>query len=278
MIAPDMFRFTSRLHYQGKLFFTSAHRIGAERSLDVTAPDLPILRAVDGLPYIPGSSFKGAWRSYTEAILRAVQAQHDLGEKLACDPLTDNGRCLPQTRVNEIKTRYRDNQKRLDETLRAESCLTCRLFGNGHLAAKLLIKDLPVQPDSFFRSEIRDGVAIDRDSGRAADGMKYQFETVPAGAAFDLEIIVENGSEVELGLALMGLLAFQRGEVLLGGAKSRGLGWCELRPDWDKSDYVTPDNLLTYALRPDRAAAGVDEATRNGWLKALETAVVEGKV
>jgi CRISPR-associated protein Csm3 len=279
MIAPDMFAFTSRLHYRGRLVFTSAHRIGAERSLDVTAPDLPILRTIDGRPYIPGSSFKGAWRAYTEAILRTIQAQHNLGAKLACDPLTEDGRCLPQKRVSDIKTKHRDNQKLLDETLRADSCLTCRVFGNGHLAAKALIKDLMIQPESFYRTELRDGVAIDRDSGRAADGMKYQFETVPAGAAFDLEILVENASPAELGLALMGLLAFQRGEVLLGGAKSRGLGWCELQPNWDASEYVIPDNLLAYALRTDQSAAlGVAEVTRNGWLKELETAVREGTV
>lgn len=279
MIAPDMFTFTSRLHYHGKLVFTSAHRIGAERSLDVTAPDLPILQTVDGLPYIPGSSFKGAWRAYTEAILRTVQVQHNLGEKLACDPLTENSRCLPQKHVSDIKNTYRDDQKKLDETLRTDSCLICRVFGNGHLASKVLIKDLMIQPDSFYRTEIRDGVAIDRDSGRAADGMKYQFETVPAGAAFDLEILVENASSAELGVALMGLLAFQRGEVLLGGAKSRGLGWCELQPNWEASEYVIPENLLAYALRSDMAATqGVAEATRTSWLKDLETAIREGKV
>lgn len=59
MALPDMQRFTSRLHYRGRLVFTSAHRIGAERSLDVTAPDLPVLRTQDGRPYIPDPPSKG---------------------------------------------------------------------------------------------------------------------------------------------------------------------------------------------------------------------------
>jgi CRISPR-associated RAMP protein (TIGR02581 family) len=279
MAIPDMLTFSSRLHYKGNLLFTTAHRIGAERSLDVTAPDLPVLRTADGRPYIPGSSFKGAWRAYTEAILRTVQAQAQLGERLACDPLSHTDNCLPQERVTEIKQRYQDDQPRLDETLRAESCWTCRVFGNGHLAAKVLIKDLNVQPKTFYRTEVRDGVAIDRDSGRAADGMLYGVETVPAGAVFTLEIMIENASPAELGLAMLGLLAFQRGEILLGGAKSRGLGWCELHPLWDQSDYVTPENLLAYALRPaETNPAGVADDIYRSWLAAFETAVQNGEV
>lgn len=279
MTLPDMLMFTARLRYKGDLVFTTAHRIGAERSLDVTAPDLPILQMADGRPYIPGSSFKGAWRAYTEAILRTVQAQAQLGERLACDPLSKDASCLPQGRVKEIKQTYRDDQSRLDQMLREESCWTCRVFGNGHLAAKALTKDLTIRPETFYRTEIRNGVAIDRDSGRAADGMLYRVEAVPAGAAFKLEIMIENASPAEMGLAMLGLLAFQRGEILLGGAKSRGLGWCELHPLWDQSDYVTPANLLSYALRPaDTGAAGVDEETYRGWLMAFETAVQNGEV
>ena len=270
---PNMQKFVSRLHYRGRLVFTSAHRIGAERSLDVAAPDLPVLRTVDGRPYIPGSSLKGAWRAYTEAILRNFQPNDAV--TFACNPIAPSGqddeRCLPQARVNEIKSQYKKDQAALDAALRAESCWICQLFGNGHLAAKLLIKDLPIQPETFYRTEVRDGVAIDRDSGRAADGFKYQFETVPAGAAFELEVIIENASPAELGVALLGLRAMERGEILLGGAKSRGLGWCQLASDWEKSDYVTPKNVIAHALRPAQAEpAGVSTEKQAEWLAAFE--------
>jgi CRISPR-associated protein Csm3 len=280
MTLPDMLTFTSRLHFRGALIFDSAHRIGAERSLAVDAPDLPVLRTVEGLPYIPGSSLKGAWRSYTEAILRTLQGAG--GKRLACNPITREAdsaeRCLPQSRVKALKERYRQDQDRLDAVLREESCLACRVFGNGHLAAKLLIKDLMIQPATFYRTEVRDGVAIDRDSARAADGFKYQFETVPAGAAFDLEVVVENASDAELGAALLGLRALERGDILLGGAKSRGLGWCRLESHWDKSDYVTAENLLDYALRaPDAPATGVSNEQIEAWLAAFATALREEK-
>ncbi|MCA9983186.1 MAG: CRISPR-associated RAMP protein [Anaerolineales bacterium] len=280
MALPDMQRFTSRLHYRGRLVFTSAHRIGAERSLDVTAPDLPVLRTQDGRPYIPGSSLKGAWRSYTEAILRTVQG--DGNKWLACLPIVrqefDEERCLPQRRINELKEQYRQDQAGLDAVLRAQSCWTCRVFGNGQLASKLLIKDLMIETQSFYRSEIRDGVAIDRDSGRAADGFKYQFEAVPAGAAFGLEVVIENASAAELGLAMLGLRALERGDILLGGAKSRGLGWCKLNSLWEESEFVSPRNLLAYALRsPDTKPAGIDPAEIRSWLDAFEQEIEAGK-
>ena len=262
--SPDMSRFRSRLLLQGDMTFSTAHRIGAERSLEVDLPDLPVLRTIHGLPYIPGSSFKGAWRSYTEAILRTVQSQPDVRDKnLAClsvskpqvygtyNPRPAEGYCLTQTDVNNRKKdeRYRDARALLDQELRQDSCWVCRVFGSSWLASKLLVKDLFIDEASFWRTEIRDGVGIDRDTGRAGDGLKYQFETVPASARFRLEVVVENASPAELGLIVIGLQAFRRGDILLGGAKSRGLGWCQWQPDWEACHYVEEKNLLDHLLR-----------------------------
>lgn len=293
-ISPDMNQFHSRFTFRGRIIFDSAHRIGAERSLAVDAPDLPVLRTVDGRPYIPGASFKGAWRSYTEAVLRTVQAQPGSATNLSClsigkpDKLdADNpekGRCLTQNEVRDLKEWYRRPENRtqlaeLDEKLRQGSCWVCRVFGNGWLAAKLLIKDLMIDETTFLRTEVRDGVAIDRDTMRAADGFKYRFETVPVGAAFGLEIVVENASEAELGLVMVGLKAFEAGDILLGGAKSRGLGWCHLEPQWTQSQYVSAQNLLTHLLGERRAAYLSDAAAADQtqkWLHAFRTAIAKG--
>lgn len=271
--SPDMSAFVSRLQLKGSLLFETAHRIGAERSLAVDAPDLPVLRTADGRPYIPGSSFKGAWRAYTEATLRAIQEQTGIDDNLAClsvskpqrydnhNPKPKRGYCLTQNDVKVMKQmdKYKKNRALLDKDLRALSCWACRVFGSSWLAAKLLVKDLPVDPDTFWRTEVRDGVGIDRDSGRAGDKLKYQFEVTPPPASFAVEIIAENASTAELGLAMLGLEAFRRGEILLGGAKSRGLGWCRLEPDWDSSSYIHEQNLLGYLLGQR------DEASRQKW-------------
>lgn len=272
--SPDMTTFTSRLRYKGQLVFDSAHRIGAQRSLAVDAPDLPVLRTVDGRPYIPGSSVKGAWRAYTESVLRTIQAQQNLGHKLACQPISEELRCLPKDRVKSLK-----DEADADKALRQASCWTCRIFGNGQIASKVMIKDLMIDEASFLRTEVRDGVAIDRDSARAADGFKYNFEAVPAGARFELEILVENAAPAELGLIMIGLNSFARGDILLGGAKSRGLGWCHLDREGEKIEYVASEHLLAYLLNrddPDAVAArAVTEAKTRQWLAAFEEAVQE---
>jgi CRISPR-associated RAMP protein (TIGR02581 family) len=288
--SPDLSTFTSRLHLVGQLSFDSALRIGASRSGTVDEPDLPVLRTVDGRPYIPGSSFKGAFRSYVESVLRSLQAQPELSDhNLAClvvgkpqarpDDDPTPALCLTQNEVSllkeisppawptsralpdRLKHRLPDaarlesevgqhgEQAVLDRTLRDLSCWTCRVFGAPWLASKVLFKDLMVGGATWFdQFEIRDGVGIDRDSGRAADGAKYQFEVVPVRTAFRLDALVENASDAELGLFWLGMDAFQQGHVLMGGAKSRGLGWSKLVPDWATSEYVSADILLDALL------------------------------
>ena len=288
-LSPDMSSFASRLHVKGTLVFDSAHRIGAERSLAVDAPDLPVLQTIDGRPYIPGSSFKGAWRSYTESILRTIQSQPGIADRnLAClsigkpatrpDPDPDEGRCLTMDEARAYKDEYGRQSARLDEILRQESCWTCRIFGNNWLSSKVMIKDLMIDEASFIRTEVRDGVGIDRDSARAADKFKYRFEAVPAGAQFQLEILVENASPAELGLVMLGLKSFERGDILLGGAKSRGLGWCHLQEDWvSGSTYVAAANLLGYLLRTaesdEPGAWGLSDDEVTGWLTAFNAAI-----
>lgn len=289
MKSPDMSTFSSRFRYRGRLVFDSAHRIGAERSMAVDAPDSPVLRTVNGRPYIPGSSIKGAWRAYTEAVLHTIQESQGHG-KFANDPLEQEGMPeygLTDEKVRKIKKDFRDAdlpEADLDAALREESTWVGRLFGNAAVSAKLFIKDAIIDDDSWLRFEVRDGVGIDRDSGRAGDGLKYQYEVVPAGAVFPFEILVENGSEAELGLVLLGLRAFERGEILLGGNKSRGLGWCHLQAKgepadsdtavWEDCYYVGTDNLLDYLLGDVREGKAVTNEMVRGWLGALRTAVL----
>lgn len=264
-VSDDMSKFTTRFDYAGTLTFTTAHRIGAAASADPTEPNLPLLRTVDGRPYIPGSSFKGALRSYTEAVLRTFDAT------LACNPLIDNERCLGNKQVRAIKQNPELTDAQKDRKLRDDSCLVCRLYGNSVIAAKVLIKDLMVVQDSFHRVQVRDGVAIDRDTLAVGHG-PFQFETVPAGARFELVIAAENMDPGELGLLMIGLEAFYRGDIQLGGIKSRGLGWCELEHNWAQCAYVDGDSLLDYLLG-NGASTQLNSITgpahQAAWLQAI---------
>jgi CRISPR-associated RAMP protein (TIGR02581 family) len=314
--SPDLSAFTSRLHLRGHLVFDSALRVGAARTTAVDQPDSPVLRDAAGRPYVPGSSLKGALRSYTESLLRTLQIHPGIEDRnLACmsvgKPMqrpkndAEDHLCLTQGEVSVLKRVAPDRwhtdedvsdvlrarlpnpeelaadlcakseEAVLDGVLRDLSCWTCRLFGSPWLASKVLIRDLPLTVDFAERTEIRDGVGIDRDTGRAAAGLKYQFEVVPVGAAFDLDLLVENASPAELGVLWLGLRGFEQGYVLMGGAKSRGLGRCTLKVDWRMSEHVTADTLFD-SLFPSDQQEGVGESLQDEprrWMAAFVEAV-----
>jgi CRISPR-associated RAMP protein (TIGR02581 family) len=290
----DMRTFHSRLVLRGTLRLRTGLRVGAGRDTQIEAgSDLPIVKTVDGRPYIPGSSFKGAWRATTEGLLRGYSGNGNLAcisvprdaeavppevcisqaavglLKASSDPPEDCPHALGP-RVEEVKGQS------LDEALRTLSCWTCRVFGAPWLASKVLVKDLTVASawDELTRPEVRDGVSIDRDRGSAVPKHKYAYEVVPAETTFDVEIVVDNASDEELGVAWLGLLAFQHGHILLGGARSRGMGWCELEIDWSRSQWLTHDNLVE-GLFPDDPSqqAGsleeIGEAKTMEWLNAF---------
>ncbi|MEJ5312387.1 MAG: CRISPR-associated RAMP protein Csx7 [Anaerolineae bacterium] len=294
MHLPDMSAFHSRLVLRGVLELRTGLRLGAGRDTEIeAAADLPVLKTTDGRPYIPGASFKGAWRAAVESLLRGLPGHQE--QNLACVSVPRDEEtvppliCLTTAAVSRLKetpperwSKVLDGRvtqvqgKSLDEALRILSCWVCRTFGAPWLAGKVLVKDLLVSTDwsNLARPAVRDGVAIDRDKRSAAPKRKYTYEVVLPGTPFDVEVVIENAGDAELGLAWLGLLAFQRGQIPLGGGRSRGLGWCELKVDWANSQWLTPDNLAM-ALFPDDPAtvpgslAKVGPTQAMGWLKAF---------
>lgn len=121
-----------------------------------------------------------------------------------------------------------DAEKQLEEE-RLHLCHTCQLFGSQYVAAHVNINDLYVVEEAWNGIiQIRDGVAIDRDSEKAKDRLKYDFEVVPAQAVFDLSITLENATPQDLQLICVGLSEFVHGFGAIGGKRSRGLGACRL--------------------------------------------------
>ncbi|HIP96744.1 MAG TPA: CRISPR-associated RAMP protein [Anaerolineae bacterium] len=290
----DMRAFHSRLILRGTLELRTGLRLGAGRDTQIeAAADLPVVKMADGRPYIPGASFKGAWRAATEALLRGLPDHQ--AKNLACVSVPRDEEtippliCLTAAAVGRLKTTPPEKwaeildgraaqvqDKSLDQALRALSCRTCRLFGAPWLAGKVLVKDLAVGAGwgELTRPAVRDGVAIDRDKGSAAPKKKYTYEVVPAGTPFAVEIVVENADAAELGLAWLGLLAFQQGQIPLGGARSRGLGWCVFQVNWPRSQWLTRDNLLESLFPDDPAAlpgslAEDGAAQAAGWLSTF---------
>jgi CRISPR-associated RAMP protein (TIGR02581 family) len=228
-------RFDSRYDLRGRLISKTALHIGAGGSLAIVGSDNPVVRDVNGLPYIPGSSFKGSLRSLVEAIVRTL-SPGERQEPWACDPL--NNPCLDAT---VLAGRSDDQISQIIEHGANNAggvCTVCRLFGSPWLASKVKVTDLYLTEGPNWRAwvEVRDGVAIDRDTETVSGGRKYDFETVPRKTAFNLHIRVDNASNEELGLLFLGLREFANGSAWVGRNTSRGLGLVKI--EWDTFEIV----------------------------------------
>jgi CRISPR/Cas system CSM-associated protein Csm3 (group 7 of RAMP superfamily) len=154
--------------------------------------------------------------------------------------------------------------------IEAQLCRVCKVFGSPWFASRVSIRDLTVDAAEWFEQfEIRNGVAIDRDTGTAAEGLLYDFEVVPAGTSFNCRIVVENAEDWQLGLLCAGLAPFERGEASLGGGRSRGLGQVEL--SWTRRtiiDATSQDSALECLLGMTDPPA-VDDARLTSWRSAF---------
>jgi CRISPR-associated RAMP protein (TIGR02581 family) len=274
----DFSAFHSRLRVRGALHAETALRIGSGAGGGPTEQDLPVLKDLNGRPYIPGSSFKGAYRAHLERLLRGMD------EQLACISTPRPSKagklpgCLTQEDVDWLKRdpKYEGRPTDLSFEILRRSCWTCSLLGAPWLASKVLVRDLTVNQDTWFDHYlIRDGVGIDRDTETAAEGLKYDFEAIPSGTEFRFEMAIENASDAELGLALLGLREFEAGYVRLGGATSRGLGGVRLALDWERSEWLPARNLRDYVAR--QPIGHLTEEERAQCWQAFLAAVERGK-
>ena len=251
-------KFQSRLNLEGTVETLTAIRIGAGRSTSPISSDLPVVRDAANHPYIPGSSFKGVLRSYVESVLRSI-ANH---RHIVCNPTNNDEQCITREEMKPLR------EKRNDQLILEKTCWACQLFGSLWYASKLQIRDLHVQPDSWFdQYQQRDGVAIDRDTETASDGKLYDYEVVPAGVVFNFQAIVDNAEDWQLGMLYLGLSAFEKGELTIGGGSSRGLGVIEL--SLETATYIDNSSIIKY-LTEDYEGKKADWEP---WVKAFQTEI-----
>jgi CRISPR-associated RAMP protein (TIGR02581 family) len=262
----DFSAFHSRFQVKGRLVFQTAMRIGAGGSGGATEQDLPVLKDLIGRPYIPGSSFKGVYRAHLERLLRGVKPDLACVSVPRAKERNAAAGCLTQEDVDDLKRTFINDPETLSQEILEKSCWTCRLCGAPWLASKLMVRDMPVVEETWFeRYLIRDGVAIDRDTETAAGQMKYDYEAVPAQTAFGFEMIIDNATDAELGLALLGLREFEAGLVTLGGGRSRGLGQAKLELDWPGAALVKKDGLRAYLLERATISLAEEKVRKEYW-------------
>lgn len=230
----------NRYVLKGKIVMQTAFHIGGGKGT-LSNSDSPVVLTPEGLPFIPGSSFKGSLRSTIEKLVPNLPETAGLRtcglldmSKDKFKQLKDPGSVCPTIPVRQadITQLRRDNPGHEDEIqdmVFDQLCNTCLLFGSPYAAARISISDLYIT-DTEWGSIIqrRDGVAIDRDSEKAKDRLKYDFEVVPASTTFDMEIMLENVTPQDLQLISIGMSEFVHGFGVIGGKRSRGLGVCLL--------------------------------------------------
>ena len=218
--------FYSRVDIYGEILADTALYIGAgQDSYMPSGVQGVLVKDARSQPYIPGSSIKGVFRSFLESIQKIDGTACYMGE--TCTGAFRDGEKRREL-LDEISEPGMAEEKILKlaaETLEALSCDACRLFGSGRIAGKVKIADAVLLDQiNLLKPDVRNGVAIDRDTRTAVSGALYDMETVPAGTRFKLHLIADNLTDYEASL-LGGLLEhFACGGLLLGGRSRSGLG------------------------------------------------------
>lgn len=239
--------------FRGKLVLRGGLHIGSGSGDEHS--DAAIVRNARGVPYIPGSSLRGAFRAAVERLAPALlglppsRDMDDL-EKLLREQLED------QSDEKQIHI-LNDELKSIE-----------RLFGTTYWASPLSIRDLMLADDEPVAGEIRHGVGIDRDTGAARDQIKYDFEVLPRDYSFHFlmrcEMVSDYQQEWERLLAI-GLRLLEQGELPLGGRLARGVGQVQLT-DLEVFMLDTDDRkALLAALRDNAEGAWDGERQPAGW-------------
>lgn len=271
-MAENFDRLEKRVRLTGELVTVTGLHVGASGD-SFGATDLPVLRDARGMPYIPGSSLKGVVRSTLESLVRALGHEKKNGELWACDPLAKEGACGERLRRHRVDFKEDPTKQELPEL---KNCTVCNIFGSHQEASHVRITDLimteVMEPAPI---EVRDGVAIDRDLKKVHGGQKYDFEVVPPGTRFKLEVFFENPDDATLGLVMAAFDQVKEGFTAVGGFSSRGLGrvtfqWQELLAFTaaqilvgQKAEQVNGPQLEPYFAQWSRAAAQLVRGEKN---------------
>ena len=154
--------------------------------------------------YIPGSSIKGVFRTRYEQLLTALQAR-------PCNVVDLKQRCSSDANSGDQK--YQD------------SCPACRLFGNLSLGSRIQFADAyPVEEPTLG---FRHGVGINRITGAAHQGAKFDYQMIEKGA-FLFTITMQNFALYQLRLIVAVLQDIDAGLVTFGMGGTRGNGRLKL--------------------------------------------------
>ncbi len=196
-------------------------RVGSGREALPHGPsDLPVvkIRKVSGeeIPFIPGSSWKGAFRAYSVKLMRSAKLS-------VCDGVP-GASCLRGNEFNDLGS-YFDQLKSIAEGT-IPTCLACLIFGSPGIASHARFYDS--YPIGSWRLGYRTMVAIDRRTGAARRGALFTVEYIEPGARFGFKMELVNLPNYAVGVLAETLLDMDMGLLKIGGLKTRGFGWVKV--------------------------------------------------
>ncbi|MEG3070453.1 MAG: RAMP superfamily CRISPR-associated protein [Candidatus Syntrophopropionicum ammoniitolerans] len=222
----DSRKIQERVLVKGKLILETPALLGSGDAEGLA--DMPLLvDPLEGRALLTGSSLAGALRNYLR------RYDESLAETVFGGQVSDKSRSTggqwsgslsPVASNDSVIQGYRNSL----------------LFVDDGLGDKGVVK-----------VELRDGVAVDPRTRIAVDKAKYDLELLAAGASFKIsfELLVLRGDMGErlikgLAQALQGL---GKGEIPLGGKKSRGFGRCKVT-SWQvvRYDLTRPEGMLAW--------------------------------
>lgn len=250
--------------FQGYIRNIEPLRIGSGRDPPLgSLTDLALLR-IDykgrSIPYIPGSSLKGVFRSTAIMLVRSFGLKACSGlSKDVCTNIEETIEGASIKKLEEIIQHY----SRIGDSATAmkkfyeKACLICKIFGSPHYLSKVYFSDAyPIGDDGEllpFNINTRTGIAIDRKTGAVYGGALYTVEFIEPDTRFKFSIHTRNLPNYALGLLGAIIKMIDRGEVKIGGFKTRGFGAVRIEKLIFKSrEHPRTEEAKLRSLEPDK--------------------------
>ncbi len=240
--------FENRYRIEGELIALSPTHIGSgetrqdennpAKKENESPPEISeIVRDFEEKPYLPGSALRGVVRHYLLQIFKPISLN------IANDPNYETDK-LPLLDSNLEYKLFKDlKQKEQIEYMKQNASLLEQLFGTPFTKSKIEFWDAPAcnkisAPefenrgwDEERQSYVVHSVAIDPKTGAAEKHKLYSFDVAPAGLRYEVNIVGQNLSEIELGFLFFGLEGFNSKvfPLTIGAMAGRGFGRMELR-------------------------------------------------
>ena len=267
---------------EGFLVNDSPIRVGSGREPPLgSIVDLAVIRISIGgktIPYIPGSSLKGVFRSTSELIARAkgMRVCSGLSRNTCMD--REYSKELPGERLHDAIQRLL-RERKMEEAIdkfHKYACLLCKIYGAPSFTGHVKFSDAyPISDDGKILEVplgIRTGIAIDRRTGAVWKGSLYQVEFIEPNTRFRFQIRASNLPNYAIGLLARVMRMIQEGEVKVGGFKTRGFGRVRFEDLVLKHrDFPKQTDKVLRALDDYDSVVNMDIAEiKEGWLFAKE--------